>query len=56
MLITGCGSVFLDDVDPVCGPGFQRDLDNHNEALIEDGGPQSKMTGVVVLEKLDRRC
>lgn len=56
LLLSSCGTVYLEDVDPICGPSFQRDLDQHNEALLEDGGPQSKITGVVVLDKLDARC
>lgn len=55
MLLIGCATD-LGNTDPHCTPEFYQDLRAHNTALLEDGGEQSQITGVVVLEKIDAGC
>lgn len=34
----------------------RKDVDNHADALLEDGGPKSRVSGATVIQKWDVVC
>jgi hypothetical protein len=53
MLVSGCAIATSEQA--ICD-GTERLRDFHTEALIEDGGSQSVITGSALLDALDRAC
>lgn len=53
MLISSCMSV--GSLDAYCA-NTKQDINSLQNALIVDGGPQSKVAGVVVIKKWDVVC
>ena len=53
LLVSGCATVISEQA--ICD-GTDRLRDDHTDALIEDGGDQSVITGATLLDALDRAC
>ncbi len=53
MLTTGCAASLS---EPAICAGVKQPAIDHQRGLIEDGGVTSKLTGVVLLEKLRAGC
>lgn len=51
--VAGCASVPTDNA--ICKVS-EAPRNEHTEALLEDGGPKSARTGLVLIETLDRAC
>ena len=52
-LVSGCATVISEQA--ICD-GTERLRDDHTEALINDGGDGSVVTGAALLDALDRAC
>lgn len=56
LLLSGCATDKAPiDISPVCD-GLSVYVDNHADALIEDGGPRSRVTGVELIARYDGAC
>ncbi len=55
-LLSGCGTeVKVQSDRPICD-GLAPYVDRHVDALIEDGGPKSRVTGVELIAGYDGAC
>jgi len=58
LLLSGCvtdSPKIEQPVSPICD-GLRPFVDRHADALIEDGGPKSRVTGVELISSYDGGC
>jgi hypothetical protein len=56
LLLSGCATGFQEVAISALCDGLEPYVDRHVEALIEDGGPKSRVTGVELVAGYDGGC
>ena len=54
-IVSGCSGVPKDTKSAICD-GLKVPADEHVDALLKDGGPESQATGVKLIGALDAGC